>query len=166
VRDPVLVPEYANDMQRFPIGAALVLASLVLNAQEPDVPKDSTRITVTGCLKGRMLTSVRREEPEPVSTPVEDGRRFRLSGPKKVLSEIQAQGDQLVSVTGLVKLSQLSPATQGISIGGGGSIRLGGGPPNRDPTGVDPRRDPLANQTLLDIESWRPLPESCKGLVR
>jgi hypothetical protein len=145
------------------VAIALVLGGLSLNAQERDVPSDSARITVTGCLKGRMLTSVRREEPEPVSTPVENGRRFRLSGAKKVLSEIQAQGDQLVSVTGLVKLSQLSPPTQGISIGGNGNIRLGGGAPNRDPTGVDPRRDPLANQTLLDVESWRPLPESCKG---
>jgi hypothetical protein len=106
---------------------------------------------------------VRREQPEPVTTPVEDGRRFRLTGQKKTLSQIQSQGDQLVQVTGLVKLAQLSPATQGIPIGGGGRIRLGGGPPNRDPTQVDPRRDPLANQTLLDVESWRPLPESCKG---
>jgi hypothetical protein len=142
--------------------AAGLLGSLALNAQERDIPKDSTRITVTGCVKGRLLTSVRREEPEPVSNPVEDGRRFRLSGPKKTLSEIQAQGAQLVQVTGLVKLSQLSPATQGIPIGGNGRIRLGAGPPNRDPTGVDPRRDPLANQTLLDVESWRPLGETCK----
>jgi hypothetical protein len=145
------------------IVAILALTSTVAIAQERDVPEDSTRITVTGCLKGRMLTSVRREQPEPVTTPVEDGRRFRLTGQKKTLSQIQSQGDQLVQVTGLVKLAQLFPATQGIPIGGGGRIRLGGGPPNRDPTQVDPRRDPLANQTLLDVESWRPLPESCKG---
>jgi hypothetical protein len=151
---------------RFVIALGLALGGVALYGQERDVPKDSARITVTGCVKGRMLTSVYREEPEPVTTPVEDGRRFRLSGPKKTLSEIQAEADHFVQVTGLVKLSELSPVTQGIPIGGGGRIRIGGGPVNRDPTQVDPRRDPLANQTLLDVESWRPLPDSCKGRLR
>jgi hypothetical protein len=142
---------------------ALLVWSASLPGQENKVPKDSTRISISGCSKGRTLTATRRSEPEPVTNPVADGRRFRLSGPKKTLDEIRAQEGNLIEVTGLVKLSELSPATQGIAIGGGGSIRIGGGPLNTDPTQVDPRRDPLANQTLFDVESWRVLPERCAG---
>ena len=139
----------------------MVAAGVLLQAQERKVPKDSTRISVIGCAKGRSLTSMPRATAEPVSGAVEPGRRFRLSGPKKLLAEIRAKETQRVEVTGIVKVSQLSPATQGVPLGKSGRIRLGGGPPNRDPTQVDPSRDPLFNETVLDVESWRVLPESC-----
>jgi hypothetical protein len=38
---------------------------------------------------------------------------------------------------------------------------VGGGPP-REPLG-DPGRDVGYNEAVLDLESWRPLPESCRA---
>jgi len=148
-------------MKNWQVLTLLLACGGVLHAQERPVPKDSERISVSGCVKGRLLTAMRRATAEPVSSPVEAGRRFRLSGPKKIVDEIRKQEEHFVEVTGLVKKSQLSPATSGIPIGGNGRIRIGGGPPNRDPTQIDPARDPLANQTIMDVESWKPLPDTC-----
>ena len=140
----------------------LLLASAsVLSAQEREPPKDSKRLSVTGCVRGRSLIASARMSEEPMSGAVETGRRFRLSAPKKMLAEIRAERGRMVEVTGLVKISQLSPATTGIPLGKSGRIRIGGGPPNRDPTQVDPARDPLVNEPVMDVESWRPLPETC-----
>jgi hypothetical protein len=133
--------------------------------QEKPVPKDSTRITVSGCLKGKsLLIAIPRPGAEPVSGPLDRGSRLRLIGKKELLNEIRGHKDYLVEITGLAKISSLSPANQGIPIGMGGKIRLGGGPPNRDPTQSDPLRDPLANEIVLDTEAWKPLPEACPNL--
>ncbi len=153
-------------------GSAAALASLLVvigqvsgagrQAQEKPVPKDSSRITVSGCLKGKsLLIAIPRPGAEPVTGPVDRGSRLRLVGKKELLNEIRAHKENLVEVTGLAKISALSPANQGVPIGMGGKIRIGGGPPNRDPTQSDALRDPLANEIVLDAESWRPLPEAC-----
>lgn len=128
-----------------------------LPAQEREVPKDSTRISIPGCARGRTFIVAPRAEHEPGRGDVEPGRRFRLSGQKKLLEEIKAREGTFVEVTGLVRSSQLS-APQGINIGGG--VRVGVGPP-RDPITSDPRRDPGYNEVVLDLESWRVLPGSC-----
>jgi hypothetical protein len=148
---------------RYALALVAVCGSLV-SGQDREVPKDSSRISVTGCVRGRSLIARARLTPgETVGASVETGRRFRLSGPKRLVEEIRSEKTQMVAVTGLVKRSALSPATQGIPIGAGGRIRIGGGPPNRDPTQVDPRRDPLYNEAVMDVESWRPLPDVCPG---
>lgn len=139
--------------------AALALAAAPAHAQEREVPKDSARISIPGCARGRSFIVMPREEIEPVRSDVQPGRRFRLSGPKKLLEEIRKVEANYVEVTGLVRQSQLNPP-QGISIGGG-RVRIGGGPVNRDPTQSDPRRDPRYNEVVIDVESWRPLPEAC-----
>ena len=87
---------------------------------------------------------------------VEAGRRFQLSGPKKILNDIKLRESSMIEVTGLVRTSQLSPG--GIAIAGG-RIRIGGAVPQSPVS--DPRRDPLYNQVVIDVESWRQLPESC-----
>ncbi|MCA1586580.1 MAG: hypothetical protein LC791_18020 [Acidobacteria bacterium] len=128
-----------------------------LSAQEREVPKDSLRISIPGCARGRTFIVAPQAEHEPSRADVQPGRRFRLSGQKKLLDEIKAREGTPVEVTGLVRSSQLS-APQGINIGGG--IRVGGGVP-RDPMTADPRRDPGYNEVVLDLESWRTLPGSC-----
>ena len=132
--------------------------------QEKNPPKDSMRVTVSGCVKGKALIVMPRPGAEPVSGPVERGRRLKLLGPKELINAIRAQKSHFVEVTGLAKTSQLSPASEGMPLGKGGRIRIGGGPPNRDPTQSDPLRDPQANEVILDTESWRPLPEACPPL--
>jgi hypothetical protein len=140
------------------LAAWILLAAAVPGAQERQPPKDSSRISITGCVRGRSLIATARSGEEPVSGPALLGQRYRLSGPKKMLSEIRSKSN-FVEVTGLVKTSQL--AQSGVPVGKSGRLVFGGGTQHRDPTQVDPRRDPLVNEPVLDVESWRPLPESC-----
>jgi hypothetical protein len=141
------------------VTVALLLAPGAGLAQEREVPKDSARIAIPGCARGRSFIVMPRDTVEPVRSDVQPGRRFRLNGPKKLLEEIKQQQANYVEVTGLVRKAQLDPS-QGVSIAGG-RVRIGGGPVNRDPTQSDPRRDPRYNEVVMDVESWRPLPETC-----
>lgn len=138
------------------VALALVAAS-ALQAQERKVPKDSSRISIPGCAKDRTFIVAEAPEHEPVRSDVEAGRRFRLSGPKTILNEIKVHEGSMVEVTGLVRTSQLTPG--GVSIAGG-RIRIGGAMPQGS-IYADPRRDPLYNQVVIDVESWRQLPDPC-----
>jgi hypothetical protein len=140
---------------------ALVIASTAaLFAQERKVPDDSSRVSIPGCARGRTFIVSERPEHEPLRSNVEAGRRFRLSGPKKTLDDIKRREASMIEITGLVRKAQLS-GNGGVAVAGG-RIRIGGGLP-RDPIYSDPRRDPLYNQVVIDVESWRQLPESCPG---
>ncbi len=139
--------------------AALALTSVtLLDAQERKVPKDSERVSIPGCASGRTFIAGMPPGHEPVRSDVQEGRRFRLSGPKKILEDIRIREGMMVEVTGLVRKSQLA-GPGGVSIAGG-RIRIGGSTP-QNPIYADPRRDPLYNQVVIDVESWRQLPEAC-----
>lgn len=138
--------------------ALVLLSSSLANAQEKKVPKDSSRVSIPGCSKGRTFIVAQSPEHEPVRSDVEAGRRFRLSGPKKVLNDIKVHEGSMIEVTGLVRSSQLA-GPGGIAIAGG-RIRIGGALP-QDPIYADARRDPLYNQVVIDVESWRQLPDPC-----
>ena len=138
----------------------VVVSGAVLGAQEREVPRDSVRISIPGCVDGRSFTVVLRTEEERGRSDVEEGRRFRLSGRKETLDAIERREGMMLEVTGLVRKAQLSGnAPGGISIFGG-RVRIGGALP-RDPIYGDPRRDPGYNQVVLDVESWRPLADNC-----
>ena len=139
------------------VAFALMSASL-LHAQERKVPGDSSRISIPGCAKGRTFIVAQPPEHEPVRSEIEAGRRFRLSGPKKILNDIRVHEPSMIEVTGLVRKSQLA-GPGGVTVAGG-RIRIGGGLP-QSPISSDPRRDPLYGQVVIDVESWRQLPESC-----
>jgi hypothetical protein len=148
-------------LMRYQVLAAAVLAvvsSSLAGAQERDVPKDSERLSLRGCARGRTFIVAPRSEHEPVRSDVEPGRRFRLSGPKKILDDIKAREVSMLEVTGLVRKSQVS-GPGGVAIAGG-RIRIGGGVP-RDPIYSDPRRDPMYNEVVMDVESFTPLTEEC-----
>ena len=140
--------------------ALFMLASgALLAAQEREVPKDSTRITVPGCAKGRSFIVAQREGHDPTSGDLAPGRRFRLSGKKDILSDIEKREGMMVEITGLVRKAELA-GPGGITTGGG-RVRIGGGAPqaqggspNRTLTGV-------ATDAVLDVEGWQRLPESC-----
>ena len=125
-------------------------------AQEREVPKDSALVTLRGCANGRNFIVGPRSEDQPGTLEFEPGRRLRLNGPGKVLDEIKKRERMMVEVTGLVKKSQINPG--GIAVAGG-RIRIGGTVP-QSPIN-DPARDPAYNQTIIDVQSYRPLPESC-----
>ena len=150
---------YTRLMRTVLLAAAVVVAfSSLTGAQERDVPKDSERLSLRGCARGRTFIVAPRSEHEPVRSDVEPGRRFRLSGPKKVLEEIKAREVTMIEVTGLVRKSQVG-GPGGVAIAGG-RIRIGGGMP-RDPIYSDPRRDPMYNEVVMDVESFRPLTDEC-----
>ena len=141
---------------------ALVIAAtaLPLSAQEREVPKDSTRITIAGCAKGRTFTVVTREGHEPTSGDLAPGRRFRLSGPREILKDIEKREGSMVEVTGLVRKAELA-GPGGITTGGG-RVRIGGGPPQA-PLGGAASNTRLGGTTdaVLDVEGWNRLPEPC-----
>jgi hypothetical protein len=146
-----------------PLLPALILLSatvLVAQEQERKVPNDSERITVPGCAKGRTFIVMAREGHEPTSGQLAPGRRFRLSGNKDILKEIEKREGMMVQVTGLVRKADLA-GPGGITTGGG-RVRIGGGAPQAQ-VGGGPSNTPTGVRTdaVLDVEAWDRLPESC-----
>lgn len=138
--------------------AALVVPALA-QEQEPKVPDDSTRVTIRGCARDRVLIVAPRSEDQPGTLEIAPGRRFRLSGPKDLLEGIKRAGknQSMVLVTGLVRKNSVGgPA--GIPVFGG-RVRIGGAMPQAGAN--DPATDPAYNQAGLDVESWQPLPDNC-----
>jgi len=140
----------------------LLVSGAVLGAQEQErkVPNDSQRITVPGCADGRTFIVAAREGHEPTSGELAPGRRFRLSGNKDILKEIEKREGMMVQVTGLVRKADLA-GPGGISTGGG-RVRIGGGAPQAQ-VGVGPSAtlSGVKTDAVLDVEGWDRLPESC-----
>src|SRR5262249_32794063 len=110
---------YTDRMTFFLFIILALIAGSGLDAQERPVPKDSARVSIPGCAKGRTFIVAARSEAEPVRSDVQPGSRFRLSGQKKLLEEIKKQEKQgsMVEVTGLVRKSQLA-GPRGLPIAG------------------------------------------------
>jgi hypothetical protein len=141
------------------IAVALAASAALVAAQEGrEVPSDSERITVPGCARGRSFIVGEPSEHEPIRARVEPGQRLRLAGEGELLDDIRLHERDMVEITGLVRKAALD-GPGGISIAGG-RIRIGGGLP-RDPISGSPGRDPLANEIVIDVESWRPLEAEC-----
>ena len=62
----------------------VAVCSAGLAGQEREVPKDSVRITVPGCARGRLFVVVPRLEHVPGRSDGPPGKRFRLQGPREV----------------------------------------------------------------------------------
>jgi len=138
----------------------LLSSAALLSAQEREVPKDSTRITIPGCAKGRTFTITAREGHEAASAELLPGRRFRLSGPKSILDEIKKREGMMVEVTGLVRKAELA-GPDGVTTAGG-RVRIGAGPPTAPVGGGSPIRPTgVTTDAVLDVEGWTRLPESC-----
>jgi hypothetical protein len=141
-----------------PVFAAVALLVGLLGtagAQERPVPSDSTRITVSGCARRSLFVVRWRDDHEPISGEIGEGRRFRLTGRKDVLDDVRKREGSMVELTGLVRKNAVSPP-QGISVGG---VRIGIGAPQQPMS--DPARTPDMYQPIFDVESYRLLPDSC-----
>jgi hypothetical protein len=153
-------PAYTWGMKHL-LPALFVLASgALLSAQEREVPKDSTRITVPGCADGRTFIVAAREGHDPTSGELAPGRRFRLSGSKDILKDIEKREGMMVEITGLVRKAELA-GPGGISTGGG-RVRVGGGAPQSQ-VGGGPNRTltGVTTDAVLDVEGFQRLPEPC-----
>jgi len=71
---------------------AIGLLTAPLAAQEPKpVPKDSARVSITGCSKGYVFTAGPRSVEHPGSVDVPEGMHLRMNGPKSVIADIKAR---------------------------------------------------------------------------
>jgi hypothetical protein len=143
---------------RAAVAVAIGVTSIaVLAAQETKpVPKDSVRVYVTGCTKGRVFTAGPRMEDPPSNLEIREGMHLRMNGPKKLMEEIKAhEGSMMVGITGLMKKGQYAPG--GVSIGGG--VRIGPVPsPSGPGVGVS---NSGVEQASIDVEGVRPIAGRC-----
>ncbi len=136
---------------------ALALSGAAAGAQETKpVPKDSARVSVPGCTKGRIFTAGPRTVDEPGSFEIPEGMHLRMNGPKKLMNEIKAHEGSLIEITGLVRKGQYRE--EGIPLGGG--VRIGPGPAPGGGTGMSVNMAP--NVIQIDVEGWRPLAGACR----
>jgi len=133
--------------------ALLAASGSLLIAQERSVPADSALIAINGCARGRSFVVGPRSEHQPGTIEIEPGRRFRLSGSKAILNEIKKHERMMVALTGLVRRAQLA-GPGGVSMAGG-RVRIGGAMPR------DMRNESSYNEAVIDVESWRALPDPC-----
>jgi hypothetical protein len=154
---PHATVRYTAPMKYFHLAALVLTLGSLVHAQERKVPSDSERVSIPGCSRNRTFIVAERAEGEPVRSDVAPGRRFRMSGPKKLLGEIKGHEGTMIEITGLARKQDIH-GPGGISVLGG-RVRIGGAMPRAG--SVDPAQDPSYNEAVLDVESWRPLGASC-----
>jgi hypothetical protein len=134
--------------------AVTVVGALAAQEIKP-VPKDSVRVYVTGCTKGRVFTAGPRMEDPPSNLEVREGTHLRINASRKLFDAIKAhEGSTMVGITGLMRKGQY--ATGGVSIGG---IRISPAPSSPGPragTG-----SPVVEQPVIDVEAVRPVAGRC-----
>jgi hypothetical protein len=137
--------------------AVLVAASPLLLQQEerPKVPKDSLLVTVTGCLKGRVLKAADVRQEDTTSGPIVRGHSFRIAGKKDVMKIVKEDDGQRVEVTGLIRKSALMEP--GVKFKGG-RVVVGGG---TMASGSSSLPDPSENVLVLDAWTVQALGGSC-----
>jgi hypothetical protein len=132
----------------------VVALSAVLPAQEPKpVPKDSARVSITGCTKGQVFTAGPTTGHEQSTVTIREGMHLRMNGPKKLMAEIKAHEGGMIEITGLMKKGQYG---DGVSLGGGVRISPGSTGPGGGYGG-----SPTANQIQIDVEGWRQIEGAC-----
>ncbi len=145
------------------LAATIVLLPLVAFAQETppekQPPADSARVSIPGCARGRVFIVGETPGHEPIRSDVAPGRRFRMNGPKALLTDIKNHEGTMIEVTGLVKKSDLH-GPKGIPIPGG-RVTIGGGVPQAPMGGGGVTTSPMVNQASIDLESWRQLSDAC-----
>ena len=139
------------------IFAALIIAAVaggMLAAQESKpVPKDSLRVFVPGCSKGRIFTAAAPTEDHG-GAPVPEGTHLRMNGKKELMEEIKSREGAKIEITGIVKKGQF--AQEGVqnrprrerhgrlAWHGGGMAPGSGDQPD-----------------VIDVEGWRRLEGPC-----
>jgi len=138
------------------ISAALIIAAItggILAAQESKpVPKDSVRVFVPGCSKGRIFTAAAPTEDHG-GAPVPEGTHLRMNGKKEMMEEIKGREGSRIEITGIVKKGQF--AQGGVQVAPG--VRVMAGSPGA--SGMSP--GPGINQIMIDVEGWRRVEGPC-----
>ena len=142
---------------RFALACLLAATPLAAQDQEdkPKVPKDSYLVTVTGCLKGRVIKADDARHVDTTSGPVIRGTAFRLAGKKEVMNVVKEQDRNRVEITGLIKKSALMEP--GVKFKGG-RVVVGGGTMT---SGSSNMPSPAENVLVLDAWTVQALGGSC-----
>jgi hypothetical protein len=136
--------------------AVAVLSAGLTAQQASKVPKDSVELVVTGCLKGRFLTTTRTPrdvDGDELDVPVD---RFQVSGKKPILNEVKKHDREEVEIVGLVRKSDLREP--GIRVPGGRVIIS----PGRGGDRHNPPTPPAQRVALLQATAVRPLDKPCE----
>ena len=144
-------------MKAITLAAVLIAASSSLSfalAQERPVPKDSMRLSISGCARGRAFTVGRDPNHESRGFELEEGMKLRLEGQKKLLDEIKAREASMLELTGLIKQSDTTQPGIGLA---GGRVRIA----PVMPSSRGPAYDPGPPIPVFDVESWSLLNSSC-----
>lgn len=142
---------------KFALACLLAAAPFAAQQEErPKVPKDSLLVTITGCLKGRVLKAADVRQPDATSGPVIRQHTFRVAGKKDVMKMVKELDDgRRVEMTGLIRKSALMEP--GIKFKGG-RVVVGGG---TMASGTSSIPDPAENVLVLDAWSVQALGGSC-----
>jgi hypothetical protein len=140
---------------RVALACLLATAPLAAQQERPKVPKDSVLVTITGCLKGRVLraSDVRREDT--ASGPIIRNHSFRVAAKKDVMKVVKENDGQRVEVAGLIRKSSLMEP--GVKFKGG-RVVVGGG---TMASGSGNLPDPAENVLVLDAWTVQALGGSC-----
>jgi hypothetical protein len=128
--------------------------------ERPKVPKDSLLVTVTGCLKGRVVRAEDVRQPDTTSGMTVRNHSFRVAGKKDVMSAVKENNGQRVEISGLIKKSSL--IEPGVRFKGG-RVVIGGGSPGGSTSTLP---DPADNVVVLDAVTVQALGGSCDSSSR
>jgi len=118
------------------------------------VPKDSLRVVITGCVRGRVIRAADVRQTDTTSGLNIRSKTFRLEGKRDVMSGVKEVDGERAEITGLIKKSAL--IEPGVSVAGG-RVRIGPGT-----TGATSSRpDPAQDVVVLDVESVQAIGGSC-----
>jgi len=143
-----------------PFGTLRAAQSGVEGQQEPGqekpkpVPKDSLRVVITGCVKGRVIRAADVRQTDTTSGLPIRSKTFRLEGKRDVMNGVKDVDGERAEVTGLIKKSAL--IEPGVSMMGG-RVKIGPGTTGATSSRPDPAQDVL----VLDVESVREIGGSC-----
>jgi hypothetical protein len=120
------------------------------------VPKDSLRVVITGCVKGRVIRAADVRQTDTTSGIDVRSKTFRLEGKREVMSGVKDVDGERAQITGLIKKSAL--ISPGVSVMGG-RVRIGGG--TNGTAGSPGPPDPAADVLVLDVENVQALGGTC-----
>jgi len=119
------------------------------------VPKDSLRVVILGCVKGRVLRAADVRQTDTSSGLEVRSKTFRLEGKKDVMKGVKEVDGQRAEVTGLVRKAAL--IEPGIKIMGG-RVRIGAGSTGGTASSLP---DPAQDVVVLDVETVQAVGGTC-----
>ena len=138
----------------FALASATILAQNGQQEGRRKVPKDSIEVTVTGCLKGRVLQVSDVKQTDTQSSPPVRKHSLRIAGKKDVMKEVKTRDGHYVQLVGLIKKADL--VEPGIRFRGGRVVVGGGtGSPGSIPS-------PVENVAVLDVSSVETTGGDCR----